>query len=109
VHQRGVVGGWHRLCIEAGPCDPTRCRDASPVRAACRRPGTPGATCRLNSTPWDRCFAMASTLRKPGAPVNSIRPTCPPRRAHSMDGSMRCILVWRRRSASQGIPPTAAS
>ena len=42
------------------------CRFASPCRVSPARNSC--ATCRLNSTLWDRCFAMASILRKPGAP-----------------------------------------
>jgi hypothetical protein len=43
------------------------------------------ATCRLNLKIWDRCFAKASILRKPGPPVNSFPPTCPVPEAHSMN------------------------
>jgi hypothetical protein len=30
-------------------------------------------TCRSNSTPWERCFAMASILGKPDMPGQSSR------------------------------------
>src|SRR5580658_8883882 len=45
------------------------------------------ATCRLNAALCDRCFVMASILRKPNRGVNSYRPFCPPPGAHSTTGS----------------------
>jgi hypothetical protein len=46
--------------------------------------------CGMNAALCDRCFVMASILRKPSRGVNSYCPICPPPGAHSKTGSLFC-------------------
>lgn len=68
---------WRPSCAARNP---QRIRGSRGLRAR-----NSWATCRLNLKIWDRCFAKASILRKPGPPVNSFPPTCPVPEAHSMN------------------------
>ena len=89
IGRRGVlIEGAGLILLDPDPDQVARqmsCRFASPCSVSPAR--NSWTICRLNSMLWVRCLAMASILRKPGAPVNSGPSTCPAPGAHSNRGS----------------------
>ena len=89
-----------------------------PLRSACSvSPAmNSSATCRLNAALCDRCFVMASILRKPSRGVNSYCPICPLQGAHSTrrrtspstPSSMRTCAPLGRRTSIAPSPPRSA-